>query len=157
MGLRVPVSHLLARGILLLNRPSAPPDLRHPRTEPVSFRATIDKLWDQNAYGKVPGEQMVWIKGQPVNGSVPALWGMGKSSSGFLQQRLGGPAAQRGLNATPGTPCNLPLYPPLRGLSSAKRSSEGFAYKEQGQAGRPFPQSQGGRTMLNFLLTAQIQ
>lgn len=59
LGLRVPVSHLLVWGILLLNSPSAPPDLGYPRAEPIPFRATIDILWDQNAYGKIPGELIV--------------------------------------------------------------------------------------------------
>lgn len=56
LGLRVPVSHLLAWGILLLNRPSAPPDLGLPRAGTIPFRATIDTLWDQNACRKIPGE-----------------------------------------------------------------------------------------------------
>jgi len=59
LGLRVPVSHLLAQGILLLNRPSTPPDLGHPGAGSIPFRATIDMLWDQNAYGKTPVELIV--------------------------------------------------------------------------------------------------
>lgn len=59
LGLKVPVSRLLAWGILLLNRPSAPQDLGHPRAVSIPFRATIDMLWDQNAYGKIPGELTV--------------------------------------------------------------------------------------------------
>lgn len=59
LGLRVPVSHLLFQGILLLNRLSAPPDLGHPRAGSIPFRATVDMLWYQNAYGKIPGELIV--------------------------------------------------------------------------------------------------
>lgn len=53
------MSHLLAWGILLLNRPSALLDLGHPGAGSIPFRATIDMLWDQNAYGKIPGELIV--------------------------------------------------------------------------------------------------
>lgn len=81
LGLRVPVSHLLAWGIHLLNRPTASPHPAYPARGSVPFRATIDKLWDQNAYGKGPGERMVWMKGQPVSDSMSALQGRGAQIS----------------------------------------------------------------------------